>query len=102
MGDDNARHSLPCRRSNPEGGRGLFWVRRGAYVAFARLRQCKRLKERTMSKRKKATKFVIKASDIKVSIGHQSHKSGTGIHDNRPRKLRTRSAQNSRAIRDFM
>ena len=55
-----------------------------------------------MSKRKKATKFVIKASDIKVSIGHQSHKSGTGIHDNRPRKLRTRSAQNNRAIRDFM
>ena len=96
-----ARES-PCRRSNPEGGKGLFQVRRGAYIAFARLRQCKRLKEKTMSKRKKTSwKVVIKQDDLKVSIGHTAHTTGTGVHDSRPRRQRTRSAKNNRAIREF-
>ena len=92
----------PAVAPYPEGGRGLFWVRRGAYVAFARLRQCKRLKEKTMSKRKKTSwKVIIKQDDLKVSIGHTAHTTGTGVHDSRPRRQRTRSAKNSRAIREF-
>ena len=46
-------------------------------------------------------KTVIKASDLKVSIGHQTHQSGGGAHDNRPRKQRTRAANNNKAIREF-
>ena len=38
-----------------------------------------------------------KGEDIKVSIGHQRHFTGTGAWDNRPKRQRTRSAQ-SRAI----
>lgn len=53
------------------------------------------------NKNKGEFKVVIKASGINVSIGHQSHKTGTGAHDNRPRKERTRSDRNNRAIRDF-
>jgi len=51
--------------------------------------------------KKKNTKMVIKAKDIKVSIGHRQHQTGGGAHDNRPRRQRTRSAQNNRAIREF-
>ncbi len=51
--------------------------------------------------KKKSTKIVIKASDINVSIGHRQHQSGGGAHDNRPRRQRTRSAKNNRAIREF-
>ena len=47
-------------------------------------------------------KMVIKAKDIKVSTGHQNHQSGGGAHDSRPRKQRTRSAQNNRAIREYL
>ena len=56
-----------------------------------------------MGKRSNKTKWklVIKAADLKVSIGHQPHQSGGGAHDPRPRRERTRSAQNKRAIRDF-
>jgi len=55
-----------------------------------------------MSKRKKTSwKVVIKKDDLKVSIGHTAHTTGTGVHDNRPRRQRTRSAKNNRAIREF-
>ena len=102
MGDDNARHSLPCRRSNPEGGRGLFWVRRAALLAFTVSRQQRGLRRERVSKRKKTSwKVVIKQDDLKVSIGHTVHTTGTGVHDNRPRRQRTRSAQKNRAIREF-
>jgi hypothetical protein len=53
------------------------------------------------NKKKGEFSVVIKASGINVSIGHQPHKTGTGVHDNRPRKERTRSSRNIRAIRDF-
>ena len=42
---------------------------------------------------KRAEKFRFKVDDAKVSIGHRSHMTGTGAHDNRPRKQRTRSGQ---------
>ena len=45
--------------------------------------------------------MVIKASDIKVSIGHQSRSQGCGHHDNRPKRLRTRATKNRAALRDF-
>jgi hypothetical protein len=52
-----------------------------------------------MKRKKKIIKIKIKVG--KPSIGHQSHITGTGVHDNRPRKQRTRSSQNNRAIREF-
>jgi len=30
---------------------------------------------------------------VKVSTGHKAHRGGTGIHDHRPKRLRTRNAQ---------
>ena len=33
--------------------------------------------------------------------GHEDHLTGTGIHDNRPKRLRTRNAANRKAIRDY-
>ena len=41
----------------------------------------------------KQIKLTIKAKDIKVSTGHQQHTTGTGAHDNRPKRKRTRQAQ---------
>ena len=49
----------------------------------------------------KTKKMVIKAKDIKVSIGHRQHTTGTGAHDNRPRRQRTRTAEKKAAIRNF-
>jgi len=37
----------------------------------------------------------------KASRGHADYRGGSGKHDNRPRKLRTRAAQKKQAIRDF-
>ena len=53
-----------------------------------------------MMRRKKRT-ITIKIKVGKISMGHQKHITGGGAHDNRPRKQRTRSAQNNRAIREF-
>lgn len=44
------------------------------------------------------TKYVLKVT--KVAIGHQSHISGTGVHDSRPKRQRTRSAQLLAQLRD--
>ena len=43
--------------------------------------------------RKKTKKLIIKGEDIKVSMGHQKHFTGTGAWDNRPKRQRTRSSQ---------
>lgn len=43
-------------------------------------------------KRKKET-ITIKIKVGKLAIGHQPHITGSGIHDNRPKRQRTRSAQ---------
>ena len=48
-----------------------------------------------------AVKFTIKLDTKpiwKVSRGHSDYRGGTGKHDNRPRKLRTKSAQKNQAI----
>lgn len=36
----------------------------------------------------------------KLRKGHQSYLSGAGVHDNRPKRLRTRSSQLQAALRD--
>ena len=44
---------------------------------------------------------ISKADQLKTSMGHQSHITGTGVHtDKRLRRQRTRGAKNSRAISD--
>lgn len=48
----------------------------------------------------KSDKIKIQAKDIKVSTGHQEHISGTGKHDLRPKRERTRSNVNKKAIKD--
>jgi hypothetical protein len=45
----------------------------------------------TMRKQESNT-LVIKATH-KVAMGHQSHITGTGVHDSRPKRQRTRSSQ---------
>lgn len=45
-------------------------------------------------------RILIKASH-KVAIGHQSHIGGTGVHDNRPKRLRTRAAQKAAWKKEF-
>ena len=51
--------------------------------------------------KKKKTKIVIKKEDIKPSHGHSLHDNGCGVHDNRPKRIRTRSAQQQRALQDY-
>lgn len=36
-----------------------------------------------------------------VGHGHNSHRSGSGTHDSRPRRLRTRSQATRQAIREY-
>lgn len=52
------------------------------------------------NRQKKEIKFTIFAKDIKVSEGHKDHHSGTGAHNNKPRKNRTRRDENRNAIRE--
>ena len=54
-----------------------------------------------MSRTKKLKPMIIKATDIKVSIGHQSHITGTGFHDLRPKRKRTRATQTREAIKEY-
>ena len=49
-------------------------------------------------------KTIIKIKTKKIweiSKGHTAHRSGSGIHDNRPKRQRTRQAQKSSWKRDF-
>jgi hypothetical protein len=58
----------------------------------------------TKGNKEMATKFTIKLNTKptwKISRGHSDYRGGAGKHDNRPRKLRTKSAQKNQAIRDF-
>ena len=48
---------------------------------------------------RKAKKIVIVLEPKKVARGHAPHRSGSGVHDNRPKRLRTRAAANRQAIR---
>ena len=54
-----------------------------------------------MSRKKSKITLVIKASDIKPAMGHRSHTTGSGAHDNRPKRQRTRSEQNRKAIQEY-
>jgi hypothetical protein len=44
-----------------------------------------------MKRKKETIKIKIKAG--KVAMGHQPHMTGSGVHDNRPKRQRTRTAQ---------
>jgi hypothetical protein len=50
---------------------------------------------------KKLKPLVIGRYDIKVSTGHQKHITGTGAHDLRPKRHRTRSSQNRAAMKEW-
>ena len=46
--------------------------------------------------------MIIRARDLKVSIGHQPHVTGTGVHkDKRTKRNRTRSDQKRRIMREY-
>jgi len=50
---------------------------------------------------KKHIKMTIKSEDIKVSIGHKNHTTGSGYHDNRPKRKRTRQAQRANYLKGW-
>ena len=50
---------------------------------------------------KKTTIKLNVKEQWEVGRGHTPHRSGSGKHDSRPRKLRTRRAQNQAAIREY-
>jgi hypothetical protein len=54
-----------------------------------------------MGKRRKnmVVKLNIKAV-WKIGTGHHVHQSGSGQHDNRPKRLRTRGDKNRKAMND--
>lgn len=56
----------------------------------------KRKAQPVVMPKKASNKLVVKVG--KVAIGHQSHIAGSGAHDNRPKRQRTRSAQRRAAI----
>lgn len=51
-----------------------------------------------MSKNKKIT---IQIEKKPLRKGHQTHRSGAGTHDSRPKRLRTRNNQQKRAIENY-
>jgi hypothetical protein len=53
----------------------------------------KRQAQPVIMPKRESNKLIIKID--KVAIGHQSHITGTGAHDNRPKRARTRQAQRS-------
>jgi len=53
----------------------------------------KRQSQLVIMPKQESNKLIIKVG--KVAMGHQSHITGTGVHDNRPKRTRTRQAQRS-------
>lgn len=52
-----------------------------------------------MSKRKKNIVLTLSVRPVwELGKGHNDHRSGGGQHDNRPKRLRTRGANNRRAV----
>ena len=51
----------------------------------------KRQSQLVIMPKQESNKLIIKVG--KVAMGHQSHITGTGVHDNRPKRQRTRQAQ---------
>ena len=57
-----------------------------------------------MSKRNSKRTITISLNLKKVwelPRGHEDHLTGTGIHDNRPKRMRTRGASNRKALREY-
>jgi hypothetical protein len=46
-----------------------------------------------MKRKRETLKIAIKIN--RVAIGHQQHITGTGVHNGRPKRQRTRQAQRS-------
>jgi|TARA_Y100000310_G_scaffold41620_1_gene38905 hypothetical protein len=59
----------------------------------------KRKSQPVVMPKQESSTMVIKVG--KIAIGHQSHITGTGAHDLRPKRKRTRSAQTRAAIREY-
>jgi|TARA_R110000787_G_C13095620_1_gene411902 hypothetical protein len=59
----------------------------------------KRKSQPVVMPKKKSYKMVIKIG--KVAIGHQSHITGTGAHDLRPKRQRTRQSQLRESMRGY-
>jgi hypothetical protein len=53
------------------------------------------------NKSKKLKPLTIGRYDIKVSIGHQKNTIGTGVHDVRPKRQRTRSSQTRASMKEY-
>ena len=51
--------------------------------------------------KKQSDKILIEKEDIKPSTGHSQHDSGSGYHDGRPKRQRTRAAQKRQALKDY-
>ncbi len=57
-----------------------------------------------MSKRNshKTIKISLNLKKVwELPRGHEEHLTGTGVHDNRPKRERTRNAANRKAIREY-
>ena len=55
-----------------------------------------------MSKKKKYDKVKIEPKKIwEIGKGHAQHLSGSGEHDNRPKRRRTRAARNRAAMKEW-
>lgn len=49
----------------------------------------------------KADSATFSVDITNVRTGHKAHRGGTGNHDNRPNRLRTRSTQKRNAFKDW-
>jgi len=54
----------------------------------------KRQSQPVIMPKRESNTLVIKATR-KVAMGHQSHITGTGVHDSSPKRRRTRQSQRS-------
>lgn len=55
-----------------------------------------------MSKRKKSIVITLNVRPLwEIGKGHSEHRSGSGLHDNRPKRMRTRGAAKRNAMRDY-
>jgi alpha-D-ribose 1-methylphosphonate 5-triphosphate synthase subunit PhnH len=52
-----------------------------------------------MKRKQKTITLVIKVK--KVAMGHQKHVTGSGVHDNRPKRQRTRNSQRGAWQKDW-
>jgi hypothetical protein len=51
--------------------------------------------------KKQSDKILIRKEDLNPSYGHSQHDSGSGYHNDRPKRQRTRAAQNKQALKDY-